>query len=137
MYAIIETGGKQYKVSEGDIIRVEKLDVERLEKLAYSIQKSSVCGLGQSAPNPIISTLKYFRDEYMEHVVDKHCKTKECKALSKIEIDPEKCKGCGLCQKNCPVSAIEGEARDKRVINQDKCIKCRTCIDTCPFHAIS
>ena len=114
-----------------------KEDIDSLEKLALSIQKASVCGLGQSAPNPIISTLKYFREEYNEHVIDKHCRAKECKAMAKIEIDPEKCKGCGLCQKNCPVSAIEGEARDKRVINQDKCIKCKTCIVSCPFHAIS
>ena len=114
-----------------------KEDIDNLENLALSIQKASVCGLGQSAPNPIISTLRYFRDEYNEHVIDKYCRAKECKAMAKIEIDPEKCKGCGLCQRNCPVNAIEGEAREKRVINQDKCIKCKTCIVSCPFHAIS
>ena len=121
------------KICEGN---GTKEDIDNLEKLAYSIQKASVCGLGQSAPNPIISTLRYFRDEYNEHVIDKYCRAKECKAMAKIEIDPEKCKACGLCQKNCPVSAIEGEAREKRVINQDKCIKCKTCIVSCPFHAI-
>ena len=114
----------------------EKEDLTKLEKLALSIQKSSVCGLGQSAPNPIISTLRYFREEYEEHVIEKKCRTKECKAMATIEIDPEKCKGCGLCQKSCPVSAIKGEAREKRVIDQDICIKCGTCIRTCPFHAI-
>ncbi len=111
-------------------------DLEKLDKLAKNIIKSSVCGLGQTAPNPVISTMKYFMDEYKEHVIDKTCKTNECKALAKIEVIPEKCKGCGLCQRNCPVDAIEGEGRDVRVINQDKCIKCGTCISKCPFKAI-
>lgn len=111
-------------------------DIYRLEKLAVNIQKASICGLGQSAPNPVISTLKYFREEFRQHAIEKECKAMECKALAKIEIDEEKCKGCGLCQKNCPVNAIEGEGRDKRHINQDKCIKCTTCIRSCPFHAI-
>ena len=114
----------------------EEYDIYRLEKLAVNIKKASVCGLGQSAPNPVISTLKYFREEFRQHALLKECKTNECKALSKIEIDPEKCKACGLCQRNCPVQAIEGEAREKRVINQEKCIKCGTCITSCPFHAI-
>ena len=111
-------------------------DIYRLEKLAVNIQKSSICGLGQSAPNPVISTLKYFREEFRQHAIEKECKAMECKALARIEIDEEKCKACGLCQKNCPVNAIEGEEREKRHINQDKCIKCTTCIRSCPFHAI-
>ncbi len=111
-------------------------DIYRLEKLAVNIKKSSICGLGQSAPNPVISTLKYFREEFRQHAIEKECKTMECKALAKIEIDPDKCKACGLCQRNCPVNAIEGEGRDIRHINQDKCIKCTTCIRACPFHAI-
>ncbi len=111
-------------------------DIYRLEKLAVNIQKSSICGLGQSAPNPVISTLKYFREEFRQHAIEKECKAMECKALARIEIDEDKCKGCGLCQRNCPVNAIEGEGRDKRHINQDKCIKCTTCIRSCPFHAI-
>ncbi len=115
----------------------ELADIDKLEKLAQNIIKSSVCGLGQTAPNPVISTLKYFRDEFEEHAVDKNCRTKECKAISKIMIDPEKCKSCGLCQKVCPVNAIKGEARDKREIDQSKCIKCGTCLASCPFKAIS
>ena len=114
----------------------EEADIEKLEVLAQNIIKSSVCGLGQTAPNPVISTLKYFRDEFIEHAVDKNCRTHECKAISKIEINADKCKSCGLCQKVCPVNAIEGEARDKRVINQEKCIKCGTCLASCPFKAI-
>ena len=111
-------------------------DIYRLEKLAVNIKKASVCGLGQSAPNPVLSTLRYFREEFKEHAIDKKCRTNECKKIAKIEIDPEKCKACGLCQRSCPVEAIEGEAREKRTINQEKCIKCGTCIASCPFHAI-
>lgn len=113
-----------------------ELDIYKLEKLAVNIQKASICGLGQSAPNPVISTLKYFREEFRQHAIEKECKALECKAMSKITINEEKCKGCGLCQKHCPVSAIEGEGREKRTINQDKCIKCGTCLTNCPFHAI-
>ena len=115
----------------------EEYDIYRLEKLAVNIKKASVCGLGQSAPNPVISTLKYFREEFREHAVLKECRTHECKELSQIEINPELCKACGLCQRSCPVQAIEGTEREKRKINQEKCIKCGTCITSCPFHAIN
>lgn len=113
-----------------------ELDIYKLEKLAVNIQKASICGLGQSAPNPVISTLKYFREEFREHAIQKECRALECKSMSNITINAEKCKGCGLCQRNCPVEAIEGEARETRTINQDKCIKCGTCITSCPFKAI-
>ena len=102
----------------------EEGDIEKLEDLGHNIINASVCGLSQTAPNPVLSTLKYFRDEYEEHVRDKKCRANECKAMSRIPINPDLCKGCGLCQKNCPVGAIEGEGPgEKRSINQDKCIK--------------
>ena len=114
----------------------DELDIYKLEKLAANIQKASICGLGQTAPNPVVSTLKYFREEFRQHAIQKECRTLECKAMAKITINEEKCKGCGLCQKHCPVNAIDGSGRDKRIINQEKCIKCGTCIASCPFHAI-
>ena len=114
----------------------EELDIYKLEKLAVNIQKASICGLGQSAPNPVISTLKYFREEFRQHAMEKECRALECKAMAKIVVNKEKCKGCGLCQKHCPVNAIEGEEREPRIINQNKCIKCGTCLTSCPFHAI-
>ena len=101
-----------------------------------NIPKTAICGLGQSAPNPVLSTLKYFREEYLEHVKYKECKTGECKALAKIQIDSEKCKGCGMCKRNCPVNAIEGEPGKTHKIDEATCIKCGTCISVCPFHAI-
>ena len=111
-------------------------DIEKLKTLANSIVKASVCGLGQTAPNPVLSTMKYFMNEYEEHVIDHKCKAKECKNLTQIEIDPEKCKGCDLCKKACPVQAISGNVREIHSIDQSKCIKCRTCLQACPFKAI-
>ncbi len=122
------------KITKGE---GEEGDIEKLENLAINISKASVCGLGQTAPNPVLSTLKYYRDEYEAHIKDKKCPAKECKDLAVIEIDKEKCRGCGICKRNCPVSAITGETKQPHKINQDICIKCGTCIDKCPFKAIS
>lgn len=122
------------KICEGKAT-LEELD--ELEALAINIAKTAICGLGQSAPNPVLSTLKYFREEYLEHIKYKQCSAGECKALTNIWIDPELCRGCGLCKRNCPVSAIEGEPANKHRIEKEKCIKCGTCIAKCPFHAIS
>ncbi len=111
-------------------------DLRKLEELSITIPKTAICGLGQTAPNPVISTLKYFRDEYLGHIKYKTCSTGECKALAKIQIDPEKCRGCGICKKNCPVNAISGEMKMPHHIDEDICIKCGTCISKCPFKAI-
>ena len=111
-------------------------EIDKLEKLALNIKKASVCGLGQSAPNPVLSTLKYFRDEYVEHVTEHKCRAGYCKALCNLVIDPDKCKGCHICAKNCPVNAISGELKQPHVIDPDVCIKCNTCIGKCPFKAI-
>ena len=111
-------------------------DIEKLEHLGEMIKATSVCGLGQTAPNPVLSTLKFFRDEYLEHVNNKNCPAKECKSLSKFEINLEKCKRCGLCARNCPVGAIEGDRETGYHINHDKCIKCGLCKANCHFDAI-
>lgn len=111
-------------------------DLDKLEALAYQIKSASLCGLGQTAPNPVISTLKYFRDEYIAHVVDKRCPSGVCKGLTKYTILEDKCKGCSICAKNCPVTAISGKVKEPFHIDQDKCIKCGVCMGKCPFKAI-
>ena len=121
------------KITNGE---ATKQDLEKLEELANIIPKTSVCGLGQSAPNPVLSTLKYFREEYVEHIEEKKCRTGECKALAKIQINPDKCRGCTKCSRNCPVQAITGEPGKTHHIDEEKCIKCGTCLNICPFHAI-
>lgn len=111
-------------------------DIDSLEKLCYFIKENALCGLGQTAPNPVLSTLRYFRDEYEAHVIDKKCPAGICKDLLVYAIDPEKCKGCTLCTRNCPVGAITGELKQPHVINTAKCIKCGACMGSCKFKAI-
>ena len=122
------------RITEG---KGEDGDIEKLETLAKNIKASALCGLGQTAPNPVLSTLRYFRDEYEAHIYEKRCPAGHCKKLLKYTIDPALCKGCSLCSKVCPVGAISGEIRKPFVIDSSKCIKCGACMEKCRFNAIS
>jgi NADP-reducing hydrogenase subunit HndC len=115
----------------------EEGDLEKLEKLARNIKATALCGLGQTAPNPVLSTLRYFRDEYEAHIREHRCPAGVCKALLNFVIDPVKCKTCGLCAKNCPVNAITGAPKVPYVIDAKKCIKCGACMTSCKFGAVS
>ena len=113
-------------------------DIDKLEELAYHIKGNSLCGLGQTAPNPVLATLKFFRDEYIAHVEQKTCPAGVCKALLNYWIDPEKCIGCTLCARACPTDAIAGKAKEVHVIDTEKCIKCGACMDACKrVHAVA
>lgn len=111
-------------------------DVELLEELCYGIKDGALCGLGQTAPNPVLTTIKYFRNEYDAHINDKKCPAGECSSLIEYSIDKDKCKGCTLCARNCPVGAISGEVKSAHTIDINKCIKCGKCIATCRFGAV-
>ena len=107
-----------------------------LEELSETISATALCGLGKTAASPVVSTMKYFRDEYIAHVVDKKCPAGQCKALVTLQIDPELCKGCSKCSRVCPVGAISGEIKKPFKIDTTKCIKCGACKEGCPFHAV-
>jgi NADH-quinone oxidoreductase subunit F/NADP-reducing hydrogenase subunit HndC len=121
------------KITEG---KGEPEDLEKIEALSKHMQSSSLCALGQTAPNPILSTLKFFKQEYIDHIYNKTCSAAVCKSLIRYEIIPDKCKGCTLCARNCPASAITGTVRQPHVIDTNKCIKCGVCMNNCKFNAI-
>lgn len=121
------------KITSGD---GEPEDLDKIEELANHMKSSSLCALGQSAPNPVLSTINYFRDEYIAHIKDKHCPAGVCKSLLHYEIDPGLCKGCTLCARNCPVDAIEGTVKQPHKIDKTKCIKCGLCEKNCKFGAV-
>ncbi|HOJ48918.1 MAG TPA: NADH-ubiquinone oxidoreductase-F iron-sulfur binding region domain-containing protein, partial [Bacillota bacterium] len=121
------------RITEG---KGEEGDIEKLEEMGYSIKATALCGLGQTAPNPVLSTIRYFRDEYEAHIKEKRCPAHVCKALAQYSINPELCKGCSLCAKKCPVGAISGELKKTYVIDVSKCIKCGVCMEVCKFGAV-
>ncbi len=110
-------------------------DIELLQELATKVMQGSLCGLGQTAPNPVLSTIRHFRNEYEDHIYNHKCTAHSCKALIEFSIN-DKCKGCTLCARNCPVNAISGKVKEKHVIDKDVCIKCGKCLDNCKFGAI-
>lgn len=122
------------KITDGDGTME---DIDNLETLAKTISASALCALGQTAPNPVLATLKFFRDEYEAHIIDKKCPAGECKRLLQYSIDPAKCKGCTLCAKNCPADAISGTVKEPHTIDTTKCLKCGVCMEKCKFGAIS
>jgi len=131
-------GGKQLlemlnKISQG---KGDIEDIDNMKRICFAMQKASLCGLGQNTPNPVLSTLKYFEEEYIEHIKDKKCKAGKCRDLVTFTIDPAKCVGCGLCAIKCPVNCISGEKQKPYTIDQSKCIKCGTCYEVCKFGAV-
>ena len=111
-------------------------DIDKLIKLGSTIKRTAMCGLGQSAPNPVLSTIRYFRDEYEAHINEKRCPAGHCKALMRYIIDPDKCKRCGICARACPVGAISGDKTRPYTIDPAVCVKCGLCIEKCRFGAI-
>ena len=121
------------RITEG---KGKEEDIEKLENLAKNIKASALCGLGQTAPNPVLSTLKYFRDEYIAHVRDKKCPAGVCKSMMQYVINADKCKSCGICARYAQFTVLSGEKKVPYVIDQEKCIKCGACMEKCPFKAI-
>ncbi len=111
-------------------------DLDKLKRLALLMKKTSLCGLGRAAPNPVLSTLEHFGDEYLAHVTEQRCPARRCVALVHYEIDPGKCTGCTVCARNCPVTCISGVRKEVHVIDQDRCIKCGRCFEVCRFDAV-
>ena len=142
-----ESCGKCTPCREGTLRMMEMLeaitegkgkeeDIDKLYRLGEMIKKTSLCGLGQTAPNPVLSTIRYFRDEYVAHIIEKKCPSKVCKPLITFRVDEEKCTGCQACRLKCPVEAIEGAKKETHKVIQEKCIKCGTCYEACRFDAI-
>jgi formate hydrogenlyase subunit 6/NADH:ubiquinone oxidoreductase subunit I len=121
------------RITEG---QGEMADLEVLESLARTVKNASLCGLGQTAPNPVLSTLRYFRDEYVAHIVDHKCPAGVCKALIEYYVIEDQCIGCGLCRRKCPQEAISGEKKEPHVIDAELCIRCGVCYDVCKFDAV-
>jgi NADH-quinone oxidoreductase subunit F len=121
------------RITEGEGV---ESDIEGLERLANTVSKASLCALGGTAPNPALTTLKYFRHEYEEHIAEKRCRAAQCTALSTFTIIAEACTGCGACKKHCPTDAISGETKQPHTIDPDKCIKCGACVSYCRLDAI-
>jgi len=122
------------RITEG---KGELADIEKLEQLAVNIIKGSLCGLGQTAPNPVLTTLRYFLDEYIAHIQEKRCPAHSCTTLLIYEIVAEKCIGCTACARKCPVNCISGTVKQPHIIDQSKCIKCGACYTSCKFNAIT
>jgi NADH-quinone oxidoreductase subunit F len=116
--------------------RGDKEDIDTLIEISETVKEASLCGLGKTAPNPIISTIKYFKEEYLEHINNRRCPAGVCKPLTNYYIDEDSCRGCGACKRSCPESAISGEVKKVYKIDESKCIKCANCINTCSFDAV-